>query len=35
MSSSKLIEDIDEELVDYTAESDDGKSTGSDPGNIF
>ena len=35
MSSSKKIEDIDEELVDYTAESDDGKSTASDPENLF
>ena len=35
MSSSKKIEDIDEELVDYTTESDDGKSTDSDPENLF
>ena len=35
MSSSKKIEEIDEEIVDYTAESDDGKSTDSDPENLF
>ena len=35
MSSSKKIEDIDEEIVDYTAESDDGESTDSDPENLF
>jgi hypothetical protein len=35
MSSSKKIEDIDEEVVEYTAESDDGKSMDSDPENLF